>query len=119
MTDFSTGCLGFGRMGPNRELKFALEKYWKGDLDADGLLKVAHEVEELSWNLQVDAGIDKVTVGDYCLYDNVLQWAEWLGISPSRFADVEPGMTRMFSMARGIDGAEALSKFLFIFCFVW
>jgi len=96
-------------MGPNRELKFALEKHWKGKLDSDELLEVAHEVEELAWNLQVEAGIEKITAGDYCLYDNVLQWVEWLGIVPSRFANMEPGMKRMFAMARGIDGAEALS----------
>jgi len=105
----TTGCLGFGRMGPNRELKFALEKHWRGDIDEEKLLEVAKNVEESAWDLQVDAGIDKIAVGDFCLYDNVLQWAEWLGIIPSRFSHMEQGTGRMFAMARGIDGAEALS----------
>lgn len=97
-------------MGPNRELKFALEKYWKGDIDAAVLLSTANQVEELAWDMQNDAGIDKITVGDFCLYDNVLQWSEWLGIIPSRFTGMKPGVERMFAMARGVDGAPALSK---------
>ncbi len=110
MVKFSTAALGFSRMGPNRELKFALEKHWKGQLDEAGLIQVANEVEDLAWTMQVDAGINKVTVGDFCLYDNVLQWADWLGVVPARFQSMEGGMERMFAMARGVDGAPALSK---------
>jgi 5-methyltetrahydropteroyltriglutamate--homocysteine methyltransferase len=95
-------------MGPRRELKFALEKHWKGDLSAEDLLGVAHKVEAMGWDLQ--AGIDRVTVGDHYLYDGILTWTEWLGIVPSRFGTMEPGLARMFAMARGVDGAPALSK---------
>ena len=110
MVKFSTATLGFSRMGPNRELKFALEKHWKGQLDEAGLIQVANEVEDMAWKMQVEAGIDKVTVGDFCLYDNVLQWANCLGVVPARFQFMEGGMERMFAMARGVDGAPALSK---------
>ena len=110
MVVFSTAALGFGRMGPNRELKFALEKYWRNDITSIELLSVAHQVEESAWKLQVEAGIDRVSVGDFTLYDNVATWAECLGIVPSRFTSLEQGMDRLFSMCRGINGAEALSK---------
>jgi 5-methyltetrahydropteroyltriglutamate--homocysteine methyltransferase len=110
MTNFSTAALGFSRMGPNRELKFALEKYWKGQLDEAGLVQVANDVEDMAWAMQTEAGVNKVTVGDFCLYDNVLQWADWLGAVPARFHSMEGGMERMFAMARGVDGAPALSK---------
>jgi hypothetical protein len=110
MVKFSTAALGFSRMGPNRELKFALEKHWKGQLDEAGLIQVANEVEDMTWSMQTEAGIDKVTVGDFCLYDNILQWADWLGVVPARFQSMEGGMERMFAMARGVDGAPALSK---------
>jgi 5-methyltetrahydropteroyltriglutamate--homocysteine methyltransferase len=110
MVKFSTAVLGFSRMGPNRELKFALEKHWKGQLDEAGLIQVANKVEDMTWAMEVEAGIDKVTVGDFCLYDNVLQWADWLGVVPARFQSMEGGMERMFAMARGVDGAPALSK---------
>lgn len=110
MVKFSTAALGFSRMGPNRELKFALEKHWKGQLDEAGLIRVANDVEDMAWAMQVEAGIDKIPVGDFCLYDNVLQWADWLGVVPARFHSMECGMERMFAMARGVDGAPALSK---------
>ena len=97
-------------MGPNRELKFALEKYWKGKINQEDLLEVARSVEESAWSLQKQAGIDKVTVGDQYLYDFVLMMTESLGIVPQRFAHLEPGLDRLFAMARGIDGAPALSK---------
>jgi hypothetical protein len=104
----SSATLGFARMGPRRELKMALEKHWKGTIGMDELLNVAHAVEALAWDAQV--GIDRVTVGDYYLYDGVLSWADWLGITPSRFNKMDAGVARMFAMARGVDGATALSK---------
>ncbi len=71
MVKYSTAALGFARIGPNRELKFALEKYWKKTISAEDLLTIAHDVEEQAWKLQCNAGIDRITVGDYALYDNV------------------------------------------------
>lgn len=97
-------------MGPNRELKFALEKYWKGILSESELLTTARKIEENGWQLQKDASIDYVTVGDHYLYDMVLSSCENLGFCPKRFKHLEPGLKRMFAMARGVDGAEALSK---------
>ena len=106
----STATLGFPRMGPNRELKFALEKHWKGLLTEAELLTIAAGVEQQGWKLQTDAGIDRITVGDYSLYDFVLTWTELLGMVPQRFQSMKPGLARMFAMARGVDGATALSK---------
>ena len=71
MVKYSTATLGFARIGPNRELKFALEKYWRKTISAEDLLMIANDVEELAWKLQSNAGIDRITVGDYALYDNV------------------------------------------------
>jgi 5-methyltetrahydropteroyltriglutamate--homocysteine methyltransferase len=108
----TTASLGFPRMGPNRELKFALEKYWKGTILQDDLLQVAQSVEDSSWTLQQQAGLTKITVGDHHLYDLVLMMTESLGIVPNRFAHLAPGIDRLFAMARGVDGAPALSKSL-------
>jgi len=95
-------------MGPNRELKFALERYWKGKTDVEALLSVARSIEEQAWDLQVKAGLDFVAIGDHYLYDGVLTWTEYLGIHPKRFSNVDPGTTRMFAMARGVPDATAL-----------
>lgn len=111
----STATLGFPRMGPNRELKFALEKYWKKQsIPLTELLSVARSVESSAWQLQQAAGIDKIPVGDFCLYDTVLMWTELLGMVPARFQAMPRGVDRMFAMARGVPGAEALSKSIHI-----
>ena len=106
----SSSTLGYPRMGPRRELKFALEKYWKkGSTFSEAeLLSAARAVEEKAWALQA-AKVDKVTVGDHYLYDGILTWTEYLGIFPKRFNSQKPGLERMFAMARGADGSPALS----------
>lgn len=107
----SSSTLGFPRMGPRRELKFALEKHWKDPslFSEVALREVAAEVEKKAWALQGNK-VDKVTVGDFYLYDGVLAWTEFLGIIPKRFQGLQAGLERMFAMARGADGATALSK---------
>lgn len=70
----ASGALGFPRMGPNREMKFALEKYWRGALDEAAMLSVARGVEDQAWDVQIEAGMGKIAVGDHVLYDMVLSW---------------------------------------------
>jgi 5-methyltetrahydropteroyltriglutamate--homocysteine methyltransferase len=98
-----THTLGFPRMGAQRELKFALEKFWRGDTDAQALEQVAAEVRQRHWGAQSDAGMDFVTVGDFALYDHVANHIQLLGCEPERFMfhpDSNP-LERYFSMARG------------------
>lgn len=108
----STSTLGFPRMGPNRELKFALEKYWKGLIKDKALADIVASIEGQAWALQKAAGVDRITVGDHYLYDGILTWTEYLGVIPARHKHLKAGLTRMFAMARGVDGATALSKYL-------
>jgi 5-methyltetrahydropteroyltriglutamate--homocysteine methyltransferase len=99
-----THTLGFPRMGAQRELKFALEKFWRGDTDGEALEQVAAGVRERHWAAQSNAGLDFVTVGDFALYDHVANHIQLLGCEPARFkfhADTAP-LARYFSMARGI-----------------
>ena len=95
--------LGFPRMGASRELKFALESYWKGASDADSLLTTAYGLRQQHWNTQQQAGLDFVPVGDFALYDHVLNTSLMLGNIPPRFqqgrADNE--LDQYFRMARG------------------
>ena len=113
-TSVTTAALGFPRMGPKRELKFALEKYWKNSIDHTELIRVAQNIEEILCQLQNDAGIDRISVGDFALYDNVVQWVERLEIVPERFSKMDSGMDRMFAMYRGVEGATALIKYTYI-----
>ena len=57
--------LGFPRIGADRELKKALESYWKGDLDQDALQSVGRQLRATHWQLQKDAVIDLLPVGDF------------------------------------------------------
>ncbi|TAL08825.1 MAG: hypothetical protein EPO03_03100, partial [Porticoccaceae bacterium] len=44
--------LGFPRIGRNRELKWALEAYWRGELDQDQLELRGRELRRRHWELQ-------------------------------------------------------------------
>lgn len=95
--------LGMPRMGARRELKWALESYWKGELPADALLGRAREIRAAHWRLQAEAGFDLVSVGDFSLYDHVLDMACRLGVVPERFGRVSDAidLDTYFRMARG------------------
>lgn len=95
--------LGFPRMGANRELKWALEKYWRGECSNEQLIAVADELKERHWAIQIDAGLDLITVGDFSLYDHVLDTAVMVGAVPERFEwdGQTVGLTLYFHLARG------------------
>lgn len=96
--------LGFPRMGAQRELKFALEQHWRGEIDRDALETVGRELRQRHWQAQRDAGLDFVTVGDFAFYDHVANHIQLLGCEPARFdfKGDEPELSRYFTMARGV-----------------
>ena len=98
--------LGFPRIGADRELKKALEAYWKGDIDQTALNAVGRELRAKHWQLQKDAGIDLVPVGDFAWYDQVLTHSLMFGAIPERFSSTlddegRPTLDTLFAMARG------------------
>jgi 5-methyltetrahydropteroyltriglutamate--homocysteine methyltransferase len=95
---------GFPRMGAQRELKFALEKYWKGEITADALESIGRDLRARHWALQRESGLDWVTVGDFAFYDQVANHIQLLGCEPQRFrfSPEEPQIDRYFTMARGV-----------------
>lgn len=95
--------LGFPRMGINRELKWALEKYWRGETPEAELTATAGELKRRHWTIQAEAGLDLLPVGDFSLYDHVLDTIAMLGAVPDRFAwdGGEVDLETYFSMARG------------------
>ncbi|WP_312143667.1 MULTISPECIES: 5-methyltetrahydropteroyltriglutamate--homocysteine S-methyltransferase [Stutzerimonas stutzeri subgroup] len=96
--------LGFPRIGADRELKKALEAYWKGELDEQGLRQVGRQLRAQHWQAQADAGIQLLPVGDFAWYDHVLTYSLMFGVVPQRFrpADGQPTLDTLFAMARGV-----------------
>jgi 5-methyltetrahydropteroyltriglutamate--homocysteine methyltransferase len=99
----TTHVLGYPRIGPQRELKFALESFWQGKSDAAALQATAARLRAANWRAQRDAGLRFATVGDFALYDHVLDTAALLGALPARFGfdAATLGLEQMFALARG------------------
>jgi 5-methyltetrahydropteroyltriglutamate--homocysteine methyltransferase len=103
-----TAVLGLPRVGPDRELKFALESYWAGRTGADELTETAAAVRAAGWRRARDAGID-VIPADHSLYDHVLDAAIAVDAIPGRFGGPgAEGLDVLFAMARGGDGVRPL-----------
>ena len=92
--------LGFPRIGARRELKFALESYWKGESTRDALLACGADLRRRHWNNQ--AGMDLVPVGDFSFYDQVLDMSFTLGNLPERVRGFHgDALDNYFRVARG------------------
>ncbi len=94
---------GFPRIGPNRELKFATEAYWRGDATAGELLAAAKRIRTENWRLMAEAGVDLIPSNDFSLYDHVLDAIALVGAVPERYGHEggEVGLDTYFAMARG------------------
>ncbi|WP_151637297.1 5-methyltetrahydropteroyltriglutamate--homocysteine S-methyltransferase [Noviherbaspirillum aerium] len=94
---------GFSRIGAQRELKFALEGFWRGSIDEATLRDTGRLLRTRHWTLQAQAGLDWVTVGDFAWYDQILGMLALLGAAPSRFGfdPVHLSLTDYFTLARG------------------
>ena len=74
-----TAVLGLPRIGPDRELKFALEAFWAGRIGRPELEETARTLRAANWQRAHAAGIDVIPSGDFSLYDHVLDTAWALG----------------------------------------
>ncbi|MFG2349776.1 5-methyltetrahydropteroyltriglutamate--homocysteine S-methyltransferase [Streptomyces phaeochromogenes] len=101
---------GYPRQGPNRELKKAIEGYWKGRVDADALRATAAELRRTNWRQLAEAGIHEVPTGDFSYYDHVLDTSVMVGAIPARHrAAVETdALDGYFAMARGTQDVAPL-----------
>lgn len=108
-----TAVIGFPRVGTLRELKFANEKYFRGEIDAQELQNTAKELRRIHWSTQKDAGIDYISSNDFSFYDMVLDTAALLGIVPERYRKLQlPALDTYFAMARGYQGESGDVKAL-------
>jgi 5-methyltetrahydropteroyltriglutamate--homocysteine methyltransferase len=105
-----THVLGFPRIGAQRELKFALERHWRGEIDVNELEATGRELRRRHWALQRAHGLDWVTVGDFAFYDQVANHIQLFGCEPARFgfSGDEPALARYFTLARGVAAEPAV-----------
>ncbi|EGV36633.1 5-methyltetrahydropteroyltriglutamate--homocysteine S-methyltransferase [Neisseria weaveri] len=94
---------GYPRIGAKRELKFAVEAFWKGAKSEAELQEVAAEIRRLNWATQKAAGADLLPVGDFSFYDHVLDLLCTLGAIPKRFGfdAANLSLPEYFQLARG------------------
>lgn len=110
----TTHNLGFPRIGQKRELKKALEAYWKGEIALETLKNIGNDIQLSNWALQAKAGLSLLPLNDFSYYDHVLDMSFLLGVIPQRFikANHTPDINTYFLMARGQapDGFETRAQ---------
>lgn len=97
----TTHILGYPRIGEKRELKFALEKYWRGEIEQAELKQVGADLRSKNWQTQADADLSFVAAGDFAWYDHVLTTTLLLGHAPKRHSDGFPDLDTLFRVGRG------------------
>ncbi len=95
-----THVIGFPRIGSLRELKFALEKYFKNEIDQNELEAISKEIR-LN-NYKILKNIDYIPSNDFSYYDNLLDTAYLFNIIPQRYKKLNLSkIDTYFAMARG------------------
>ncbi|MGW2840964.1 5-methyltetrahydropteroyltriglutamate--homocysteine S-methyltransferase [Streptomyces sp. NPDC001493] len=101
---------GYPRQGPHRELKKAVEGYWKGRITAHELRETAAGLRRSNWQQLASAGIQEVPTGDFSYYDHVLDTSVMVGAVPRRHraAVAADALDGYFAMARGTQDVAPL-----------
>ncbi len=105
----SATILGYPRIGRRRELKRAVESYWRGDLTQDQLRAAAADLRAATRARLIELGLSAsggAVPESFSFYDQVLDATLALGATPGRFAGVaaRAGSTDLdlyFALARG------------------
>ncbi|WP_080795527.1 5-methyltetrahydropteroyltriglutamate--homocysteine S-methyltransferase [Corynebacterium pacaense] len=119
-SQFSSTITGVPRIGPHRELKFALEGYWSGERTGDELSETATRLGDEYADTLLASGIDSVPSGGRSYYDSMLDASALLGVLPRRVRTIPDHggdglpahIDRYFATARGTDElpASAMTK---------
>lgn len=109
MSNIISSNIGYPRIGENREWKRALENYWNGEITRTELVEKTTAIRLDNLRKQKDLGVDLIPVGDFSLYDHVLDTSATFGIVPDRY-DYTGGpvdLDTYFAIARGVEHAVA------------
>ncbi len=107
-----TNVLGYPRMGAHRELKRAVESFWKGEIDSATLKQITSQIKRENWLMMKSAGIDLIPSGDFSLYDHILDMTLTVGAIPARYDKLRGDKQSLyFAMAHGLqnDGNDVIA----------
>ncbi len=108
-----TSIIGYPRIGSLRELKFASEKYFKGEISASELQETAKNLRSANLNVQRESGLDFIPSNDFSFYDGILDTAVLLNAVPERYRNLKLSeLDTYFAMARGYQGKNGDVKAL-------
>ncbi|MBP0977582.1 MAG: 5-methyltetrahydropteroyltriglutamate--homocysteine S-methyltransferase, partial [Oscillospiraceae bacterium] len=108
-----TSIIGYPRIGCLRELKFASEKYFRGEITAAELEKTAKEIRSYNLQLQKKSGLDFIPSNDFSFYDGILDTAFLLNAVPERYTSLGlSALDTYFAAARGYQGDKGDVKAL-------
>jgi len=108
-SNIGSTALGWPRIGPDRELKRALEDHWKSRTGEAQLREVARSLRVRTWRELRAAGLNSVPGNTFSYYDHVLDTAVTFGAVPRRYAEL--GLSSLgtyFAMARGVESTPPL-----------
>ncbi len=102
--------LGLPRIGKNRELKFATEKFFKNEISAQESENTAKTIRLINLKLLKQNNINNIHVGDFSFYDNVLDAAVLFNVLPQRFNNLDCNeLKNYFAIARGVQEKAPLA----------
>ena len=108
-----TSIIGYPRIGSLRELKFASEKYFRGEIDEAELQTTAKELRLQNLKEQQESGLDFIPSNDFSFYDGVLDTAFLLNVVPKRYKELGlPILDEYFAAARGYQSEKGDVKAL-------
>lgn len=108
-----TSIIGYPRIGSLRELKFASEKYFRGEISATELQETAKQLRSANINIQCKNGLDFIPTNDFSFYDGFLDTAVLLNVVPERYRNLKLSeLDTYFAMARGYQGENGDVKAL-------
>ncbi|MGJ9459795.1 5-methyltetrahydropteroyltriglutamate--homocysteine S-methyltransferase [Oceanobacillus sp. CF4.6] len=109
MANVISSNLGYPRIGEKREWKRSLERYWNKQISEKELVEQTDAIRLANLKKQKDLGVDLIPVGDFSLYDHVLDTSAMFGIIPDRFnyKGGKVDLETYFAIARGTKDAVA------------
>ncbi|MCD7472428.1 hypothetical protein HAX54_013663 [Datura stramonium] len=91
--------VGYPRMGPKRELKFALESFWDGKSSAETLKKVSADLRSSIWKQMADAGIKYIPSNTFSYYDQrkallspAMEMTKWFDTTMDEYKEAKLGV---------------------------